>query len=81
MSISKMQKLAVIGLDPEKQALMSRLSEFGAVELIDQSGKLEDEFWQEKVSQDDHSSHAQELDQKAGRAADALELIERFDKF
>ena len=80
MSIRNMQKLAVIGLDSEKQALMSKLSDFGAVELIDQSGKLEDELWQEAAMQDDNLAYAQQLDQKANRAQNALEIIERFDQ-
>ena len=80
MSISKMQKLAVIGLDTEKESLMSKLSELGAVELIDQKTKLEDELWQELVVQDDNLAYAQQLDQKANRGQAALELLERFDQ-
>lgn len=80
MSIRKMQKLAVIGLDTEKETLMSKLSALGAVELIDQKGKLEDEAWQNQVVQDDHMAYAQQLDQKANRAQEALELIARFDQ-
>ena len=44
MSISKMQKLAVIGLDAEKETLMSKLSALGVVELIDQKDKLEEDL-------------------------------------
>ena len=35
-----MQRVAVIGLDTEKEKLMNQLMDFGAVELTDQSGKL-----------------------------------------
>lgn len=80
MSISKMQKLAVIGLDTEKQTLMSKLSDFGAVELIDQSGKLEDELWEASVVQDDNLAYVQQLEQKKNQANTALEIIERFDQ-
>ncbi len=79
MSIRKMQKLAVIGLDTEKETLMSKLSALGSVELIDQKGKLEEELWQNAAVQDDHMAHAQQLDQKVNRAQMALEIIERFD--
>lgn len=58
---------------------MSKLSEFGAVELIDQSGKMEDELWRGTVCQDDQTAYAQQLDQKLNHASAALELIERFD--
>lgn len=74
-----MQKLAVIGLDPEKQTLMSKLSDFGAVELIDQSAKLEDEIWQDATVQDDNLEYVHQLEQKINRAQSALEIIERFD--
>ena len=79
MSISKMQKLAVIGLDTEKEILMSKLSALGAVELIDQKDKLEDDLWKDMVVQDDNLAYAQQLDRKVSRAQAALEIIERFD--
>ena len=79
MSIRKMQKLAVIGLDTEKEILMSKLSALGAVELIDQKDKLEEELWQTAAVQDDNMACAQQLDKKAGQAQAALEIIERFD--
>lgn len=79
MSISKMQKLAVIGLDAEKETLMSKLSALGAVELIDQRDKLEEELWQEATVQDDNMAYAQQLDRKVSQAQAALEIIERFD--
>ena len=79
MSIRKMQKLAVIGLDTEKEILMSKLSALGAVELIDQKDKLEEELWQTAAVQDDNTACAQQLDKKAGQAQAALEIIERFD--
>ena len=79
MSIRKMQKLAVIGLDTEKEILMSKLSALGAVELIDQKDKLEDALWQTAAVQDDDTAYAQQMDKKAGQAQAALEIIERFD--
>ena len=42
MSIVKMQKIAVIGLDKQKESTMSRLMDFGAVELTDQKNKPSD---------------------------------------
>jgi len=80
VSISKMQKLAVIGLDTEKQTLMSKLSDFGAVELIDQSRKLEEELWESAAVQDDNLAYVQQLEQKKNQANMALEIIERFDQ-
>ena len=36
MSIVKMQKVAVIGLDKQKESIMGKLMDFGAVELVEQ---------------------------------------------
>ncbi len=80
MSISKMQKIAVIGLDGEKDSLMTRLSQLGAVELLDQSYKMEDELWKQEASPDDSTATVQQLEQKLNRAQAALDIIERFDQ-
>ena len=53
MSIVKMQKVAVIGLDEHKESIMTRLMDFGAVELTDQKSKLADEEMKELVLLDD----------------------------
>ena len=45
-----MQRVAVIGLDTEKEKLMNQLMDFGAVELTDQSGKLSEEIWAANTS-------------------------------
>ena len=52
MSIINMQRIAVIGLDTEKEKLMNQLMDFGAVELTDQSAKLSEEIWAESTSID-----------------------------
>ncbi|MBR5517317.1 MAG: V-type ATP synthase subunit I [Firmicutes bacterium] len=80
MSISKMQRVAVIGLDTDKEKLMSALSDFGAVELTDQSHKLEDEEWQVLAIQDENNECSVKLDQKLARAQQALDIIEKYDK-
>lgn len=79
MSISKMQRVAVIGLDTEKEKLMSQLSDFGAIELTDQSQKLEDEQWQMLAVQDENQECALKLDQKLAKAQQALDIIEKYD--
>ena len=50
MAIVKMQKVCVIGLDREKEEFISRLMDFGVVELTDQTAKLSDEIWAENVT-------------------------------
>ena len=51
MSIIKMQRVAVIGLDTEKEKLMNQLMDFGAVELTDQSGKVQLDTYERALAQ------------------------------
>lgn len=79
MSIVKMQKIAVIGLDKQKESIMSKLMDFGAVELSDQKGKLADEEWSSIVSLDDSHEKAMELDAEINRAESVLRFLEKYD--
>ena len=54
MSIIKMQRIAVIGLDSRRDSVLDRLMEFVAVELSDQSSKMEEEFWRASVVRDEN---------------------------
>ena len=80
MSIVKMQKIAVIGLDKQKESIMSRLMDFGAVELTDQKNKLSDETLSSIVTLDDSHAKAAELDARLSRAENALLFLEKHDK-
>lgn len=79
MSIIKMQRIAVIGLDNRRDEVLNRLMEFGAVELTDQSSKLEDAFWRENVIKDENQEAVAWLEGKLSRAEQVLELIEKYD--
>ena len=78
MSIIRMQRIAVIGLDTRREELMSRLMEFGAVELTDQTGKLEDSLWKEAAVKDENQEAVSALEAKVNRADQALEILERY---
>lgn len=75
-----MQAVAVIGLDTEKEKLMSELSDFGAIQLQEQSHKLEDEEWRVLANLDGNQECAAKLEQKLARAGQALGIIEKYDK-
>lgn len=79
MSIVKMQRIAVIGLDTRKEELMSRLMDFGAVELTDQADKLEDELWRDAVIRDDNQEAVSGLERKISRSEQALKVMEKYD--
>ena len=49
-----MQRIAVIGLDTDKEKLVSSLMDFGAVQLTDQTGKFEESLWKDWTVQDEN---------------------------
>ena len=67
MAIVKMQRVCVIGLDNEKEEFMSRLMDFGVVELTDQSAKLSDKIWAENVTADESRDETARLEEKISR--------------
>ena len=73
-----MQKVCVIGLDREKEEFISRLMDFGVVELADQTAKLSDEIWAENVTADESRDKTARLEEKISRANLALEVIEKY---
>ena len=79
MSIVKMQKIAVIGLEKQKESIMSRLMDFGAVELVDQKDKLADQSVSALVSLDDSHAKAAQLDAVLSRTEAALQFLEKYD--
>ncbi len=79
MSIVKMQKIAVIGLDEQKESLMTKLMDFGAIEPSDQKNKLADDEYKSLVTPDDGHVKAAELDAEINKAEAALRVLETFD--
>ena len=67
----------MIGLDTGKEALMSQLMDFGAVEFTDQSSKLDEESWRNAVMQDENQEAVAGLEGKISRAVLALTVLEK----
>lgn len=78
MSIIKMQKVAVIGLDTDKEKLINELMDFGAMELSDQTAKLSEEIWANSTTSDEDGEKIVSLEEKLERAEHALEVIEKY---
>ena len=78
MSIINMQRIAVIGLESEKEKLINQLMDFGAVELTDQSAKLSDEKWAATAVSDEDQETVSLLEGRINRAEQALEVIEKY---
>lgn len=79
MSIVKMQKIAVIGLEKQKESIMSKLMDFGAIELVSQKSKLSDKDLGSIVTLDDSHAKAAALDAKLSRAEAALNFLKKYD--
>ncbi|MEE0516399.1 MAG: hypothetical protein UC708_00825, partial [Anaerovoracaceae bacterium] len=79
MSIVKMQKIAVIGLEKQKESIMSKLMDFGAIELVSQKSKLSDKDLGSIVTLDDSHAKAAALDAKLSMAEAALNFLKKYD--
>lgn len=79
MSIIKMKKLAVIGLDTVKENLISDLMELGAVQITDQSSRLsDDEVWKDFGIRDGNEEEVAALELQLSRVSLAMETLEKF---
>ena len=78
MSIAKMEKLAVIGLDTVKEELISRLMDLGMVEITDQSARLAEEDWVGLGVRDGNEDEVAALDAEINRVDTAIELLEKY---
>ena len=78
MSIVKMQKVSVIGLDKIKGRLIARMMDLEAVELTDQTEKLSEEFWSENTVQDGAQDQVTYFEGKIAHASQALDIIDQY---
>lgn len=79
MSIVKMKKVAVIGLDTVKEKLISDLMDLGVVQITDQSEKLEeDALWQDFGSRDGNEETVATLELSINRTSLALDALEKY---
>ena len=80
MSIVKMQKISVIGLDEKKRELLDRLIDLEAVELTDQAYKLSEDLWRDNVSMDTVQEKVAYFEGKVTRAQQAMDIIDEYGK-
>ena len=74
-----MQKIAVIGLEKQKESIMSKLMDFGAIELVSQKSKLSDKDLGSIVTLDDSHAKAAALDAKLSMAEATLNFLKKYD--
>ena len=78
MSIIRMQKVAVLGLDADKKRLMSELMDLGVVELTDCSAMSGEDFRNANLTQDGAPETVEFFEKKVFDAAQALEVLEKY---
>ena len=78
MSIIRMQKVAVLGLDADKKRLMSELMDLGVVELTDCSAMSGEDFRNVNLTQDAAPETVEFFEKKVFDAAQALEVLEKY---
>ncbi|MDD6212417.1 MAG: V-type ATP synthase subunit I [Clostridiales bacterium] len=79
MSIVKMNKLSVIGLETEKAVLMEELQKLGIVEINEQTEKLQDPEWLSLIQRDGDEDRVSELDHSIAEAEAVLDTIAKYD--
>lgn len=77
MAIVKMNKLSVIGMNSEKDALIKALMDLGVVEISSSTNKLQDENWAELVEKDGDEENVSLYDKELGRVENALAVLEK----
>ena len=79
MSIVKMKKLSVIGLEAEKAAVLSELQKLGTVELIDRSDRLEDPECAALLRKDSEEDRVSRLEAELSEVDTVLDTVSRYD--
>ena len=80
MSIVKMQKVSVIGIDDCRENLIKQLMDLEVIELTEQSANLSDEYWAKNVRVGDEQEEAAVYEAKISKAGQALDIIEKYGK-
>ncbi|MFC2662305.1 MAG: hypothetical protein ACFNYI_04060, partial [Eubacterium sp.] len=73
MSIVKMKRLSVIGLDTEKEQFVSKLMNLGALEVTDEDPQGGED--QQEIQAAGENPEAAELDQKISDTETAIETL------
>ncbi len=78
MSIVKMQRIAVLGLEHDKKRLISELMKLGVVEITEQKPEDFEESGNIGLTQDSVPKDAEEFAAKVAKATQALEALSKF---
>ncbi len=74
-----MNKISVIGLESEKLSVMKALQRLGAVEINEQSEKLQDPEWTAITTKDSEEDLVSQLESELARTQTVLDVIDKYD--
>ena len=80
MAIVKMNKLSVIGMKSEKDAMLKRLMDLGVIEVNNGAEKLNDENWQALVVRDGDEATVSEYDRQITLVEQAQKVLSDYGK-
>ncbi len=80
MSIVKMSKVSIIGLNNQKSSIIKEIMDLGVVEINSQDSKLSDPEWISYVKKDGNDEEVLNYDAKISKINDVLITIEQYDK-
>lgn len=80
MAIVKMQKISLIGLCEQKEAIIEGLMDLSVVQINSQEQKLSDEQWLEISNPDSMEEATAELELKIAKAASVIDIISKYSE-
>ena len=79
MSIVKMNKISIIGLESDRENILKRLMEMGAVEIENIDEKVKDEQWENLLENHDKDSEIPALESNINLFNSAIEILSKYD--
>ncbi len=79
MSIVKMNKINIIGLDGIKTDLLKRIMDLGVVEISSQDSKLTDPEWVSCVKKDGNEEEVFTFDVRISQVSEVINSLEKYD--
>ena len=79
MSIVKMNKINIIGLDVIKTDLINRIMDLGVVEISSQDSKLSDPEWVSRVKKDGNEEEVFSFDVRISQVSEVINTLDKYD--
>ncbi|NMB97415.1 MAG: V-type ATP synthase subunit I, partial [Clostridiaceae bacterium] len=80
MSIVKMHKIAIIGMENEKDGIIEQLMNIGVLHISDVSSRIQDESWAQLVVKDENEEEIFQLAADIEKIKISLDYLKQYDK-